>query len=76
VFVFTGNKRILTQLNLVWGVKAFYYDKMVSTDQTIADIRYILKKNGYVKDGDFLVNVASMPIAEQGTTNMLKISRI
>jgi pyruvate kinase len=49
---------------------------MVSTDQTIADIRYILKKNGYVKDGDFLVNVASMPIAEQGTTNMLKISRI
>ena len=76
VFVFTGNKRILTQLNLVWGVKAFYYDKMVSTDQTIADIRYILKKNGFVKDGDFLVNVASMPIAEQGTTNMLKISRI
>ncbi len=76
VFVFTGNKRILTQLNLVWGVRAFYYDKMVSTDQTIADIRYILKKNGYVKDGDFLVNVASMPIAEQGTTNMLKISRI
>jgi pyruvate kinase len=76
VFVFTGNKRILTQLNLVWGVKAFYYDKMVSTDQTIADIRYILKKNGYVQDGDFLVNVASMPIAEQGTTNMLKISRI
>lgn len=76
VFVFTGNKRILTQLNLVWGVKAFYYDKMVSTDQTIADIRYILKKNGYVNEGDFLVNVASMPIAEQGTTNMLKISRI
>lgn len=76
VFVFTGNKRILTQLNLVWGVKAFYYDKMVSTDQTIADIRYILKKNGYVQEGDFLVNVASMPIAEQGTTNMLKISRI
>jgi pyruvate kinase len=76
VFVFTGNKRILTQLNLVWGVKAFFYDKMVSTDQTIADIRYILKKNGYVQEGDFLVNVASMPIAEQGTTNMLKISRI
>jgi pyruvate kinase len=76
VFVFTGNKRILTQLNLVWGVKAFYYDNMVSTDQTIADIRYILKKNGYVQEGDFLVNVASMPIAEQGTTNMLKISRI
>ena len=26
VLVFTSNKRILTQLNLLWGVKAFYYD--------------------------------------------------
>jgi pyruvate kinase len=76
IFVFTGNKRILTQLSLVWGVKAFYYDKMVSTDQTIADIRYILKKNGYVAEGDFLINIASMPISEQGTTNMMKLSRV
>jgi pyruvate kinase len=76
IFVFTGNKSILTQLSLVWGVKAFYYDKMVSTDQTIADIRYILKKNGYVAEGDFLINIASMPISEQGTTNMMKLSRV
>jgi pyruvate kinase len=76
VFVFTGNKRILTQMNLVWGVKAFYYDKMVSTDQTIADIRYQLKKLGYIKDGDFVVNIASMPINEQGMTNMVKISKV
>jgi pyruvate kinase len=76
IFVFTGNKKILTQLNLVWGVKAFYYDKMVSTDQTIADIRYFLKKHGYVNEGEFLINIASMPIAEQGTTNMLKLSRV
>jgi pyruvate kinase len=76
IFVFTGNKRILSQLSLVWGVKAFYYDKMVSTDQTIADIRYILKKNGYIHEGDFVINIASMPISEQGMTNMLKLSRI
>ncbi len=76
IFVFTGNKKILSQLSLVWGVKAFYYDKMVSTDQTIADIRYILKKNGYIHEGDFLINIASMPISEQGMTNMIKLSRI
>jgi pyruvate kinase len=76
VFVFTGNKRILTQMNLVWGVKAFYYDKMVSTDQTIADIRYELKKRGYIKDGEYLINIASMPINEQGMTNMVKISKV
>jgi pyruvate kinase len=76
IFVFTGNKRILTQMNLVWGVKAFYYNKMVSTDQTIADIRYQLKKLGYIHDGDFVVNIASMPINEQGMTNMVKISKV
>jgi pyruvate kinase len=76
VFVFTGNKRILTQMNLVWGVKAFYYDKMVSTDQTIADLRYFLKKHDYIQDGEFIINIASMPIFERGMTNMIKLSKV
>jgi pyruvate kinase len=57
-------------------VKAFYYDKMVSTDQTIADIRYFLKKYEYIKEGDFIINIASMPIFEQGMTNMIKLSKV
>jgi pyruvate kinase len=76
IFVFTANKKILTQMNLVWGVKAFYYDKMVSTDQTIADIRYFLKKHEYIIEGDFIINIASMPIFEQGMTNMIKLSKV
>jgi pyruvate kinase len=76
IFVFTANKKILTQMNLVWGVKAFYYDKMVSTDQTIADIRYFLKKHEYITEGDFIINIASMPIFEQGMTNMIKLSKV
>jgi pyruvate kinase len=58
VFVFTSNKKILNQMNLVWGVRAFYYDKMVSTDQTIADIRFFLKKNGYTQEGEFIIHLA------------------
>ncbi len=76
IFVFSGNKELLTKLNLVWGVKTFYYDKMVSTDHTIADIKYILKKNGYVEEGDLIINTASIPIEESGKTNMLKLSYI
>ncbi|MEP1984463.1 MAG: pyruvate kinase, partial [Maribacter dokdonensis] len=41
ILVFTSNKRILTQLNLLWGVKAFYYDKFVSTDDTIENVYHI-----------------------------------
>lgn len=76
VFIFTSNKKILTQMNLVWGVKAFYYDKMVSTDQTISDIRFFLKKYGFVSTDDYIIHLASMPIAEQGITNMIKLSKV
>lgn len=76
IFVFSGNKNLLTKLNLVWGVTTFYYDKMVSTDHTIADIKYFLKKSGYVKEGDLIINTASMPIEDKGKTNMLKLSYI
>ncbi|MEZ4757611.1 MAG: pyruvate kinase [Flavobacteriales bacterium] len=74
IFAFTSNKRILNMLNLVWGVRAEYYDKTVSTDHTIADIKHILRSKKFVDKGDLVVNVASMPIAEQGMSNMLKLS--
>jgi len=74
IFAFTSNKRILNMLNLVWGVRAEYYDKTVSTDHTIADIKHILRSKKLVDKGDLVVNVASMPIAEQGMANMLKLS--
>jgi len=74
IFAFTSNKRILNMLNLVWGVRAEFYDKTVSTDHTIADIKHILRKKKFVAEGDLVVNIASMPIAEQGMANMLKLS--
>jgi len=55
-------------------VKSFYYDRMVSTDHTIDDIRDILIKNDVVRKGEFMINTASMPIAEKGMTNMVKLS--
>lgn len=74
IFAFTSNRTILCMLNLVWGVRAEYYDKTVSTDHTIADIKHILRNKKLVSHGDLVVNVASMPIAEQGMSNMLKLS--
>ncbi|MGY8989860.1 MAG: pyruvate kinase, partial [Flavobacteriales bacterium] len=76
VYVFTGNKKILSMMNLVWGVKAFYYDKMVSTDHTIADIKYLLIKGGYIETGDVIINIASMPIAEKGMSNMVRLTKV
>lgn len=74
IFVFTDNYHILTTLSLVWGVKGFYYDKDISTDHTIADIKFILKKTGYVQSKDFIINIASVPLSEKGRSNMVKLS--
>jgi len=76
IFVFTSNRQILTQLNLIWGVQGFYYDKTVSTDHTIADIKYLLKKQGVLNSRDLVINIASMPIEEHGNSNMLKLSYV
>jgi pyruvate kinase len=76
VYMFTANKKVLGQMSLVWGVTAFPYLKMVSTDHTIADIKFELTKMGVVTKGDFVVHLASMPIAEAGMTNMVKLSQV
>lgn len=76
IFVFTGNDAILNQLSLVWGVKSYFYNRMVSTDHTIDDLKEILISNGDVQKGDFMINTASMPIAEKGMTNMVKLTEL
>lgn len=76
VYVFSENRDLLNQASLIWGVRAFYYDKFVSTDATIADVQRILKEKGYIQKGDVVMNTGSMPIHERGPTNTIKVSVI
>jgi pyruvate kinase len=75
-YIFTSNKQLLNALSLVWGVRAFYYDKAESTDETIADVNNILKSEGLLNAGDVVINTAAVPIVKKGKTNMLKVSVI
>ena len=76
VLVFTSNKRILSQLNLLWGVKCIYYNKFQSTDKTVEDVNALAIKNRYVRKGDIVVNLASMPIKDKGQVNTLRITKL
>ena len=76
ILVFTSNKRILTQLNLLWGVKAFFYDGFESTDKTVEQINKIALDNKFLIKGDKVINLTSMPIDKKGMTNTLRISEI
>jgi pyruvate kinase len=76
VLVFTSNKRILTQLNLLWGVKAFYYDGTESTDKTVEEINKIAFDHNYLQKDEKVINLTAMPIHEKGMVNTVRISKI
>ena len=76
ILAFTNNKRILTMLNLLWGVKAYYYNKMTTTDETVIDINIIAKNKGYLTKGDFVINLTSMPIRDEGMVNTLRVTQV
>jgi pyruvate kinase len=76
ILAFTSNKRILTMLNLLWGVKALFYDKMTTTDETVIDINQIAKRKGYLAKDDFVINLTSMPLKNKGMVNTLRITQI
>lgn len=76
IIVFTANRSILNMISLVWGVRGFFYDKMESTDKTFDDVLKLTQAEGIVDAGDLVVKIASMPIEQKGTTNMLKISEV
>lgn len=74
ILVFSSNKRILAMLNLLWGVKGIYYNRFVSTDQTIEDINNLANERGYLKDGDYAINITSMPVKQRGMANTMRIT--
>ncbi len=76
IYIFSSASHMLGTLNLVWGVRCYFYDKMTSTDETIEDVIEILKKDHKVKSGDLVVNTGSMPIHKKLRTNMLKVTEV
>jgi pyruvate kinase len=76
ILVFTSNKRILSQLGLLWGVRCVFYDNFVSTDKTVEEVNNLAVKKGFVKKGDLVINLAAMPVVNKGQVNTLRISRL
>lgn len=76
IVAFSANKRIIRQLSLLWGVQAIYYNKFLSTDETIRDVNAVLKERKFVKKGDFVINLAAMPVEKKGMVNTFRISQI
>ncbi len=76
ILIFSQNERIINRLNLLWGVTAYYYDKYVSTDETIEDVNRIAQEEGFANKGDYVINLSAMPLREKGMVNTLRITQL
>lgn len=76
IFIFTDNPHLGGIMNLVWGVRAFFYDGYESTDKSISDTIENLKKQELLVHGDIVINIASVPIKEKGKANMIKLGYV
>jgi pyruvate kinase len=74
IYIFSDKMSMLATLNLVWGVKCFYYDRFTTTDETIIDVTEIMKNEGVLNTGDIVVNTATMPLERRHRTNMMKVT--
>ena len=48
----------------------------MSTDETVEDVNRIACKKGFVTKGDMLINLAAMPIVDQGMVNTLRVTEV
>ena len=75
-FVFTRNKALVRKMALIWGTHAYHSEESDNIDEAIAQSIVALKERGYIKTGDVVVHVGSMPFKEKGQTNMVKLSYV
>jgi pyruvate kinase len=74
IIIFTGNKTLLSQLALVWGVRAYYYEKFESTDDALNDIQEFLIKNELIKQGDVYIITGTIPVSSRKRTNTVRLN--
>ena len=74
IYIFTGNKKLMTQLALVWGVKVIYYEKFESTDDAVNDIQSILVDRKVLKPGDIYVTTSTIPVISRTRNNSVRIN--
>ena len=76
VYAFTDEPRVVGQLGVLWGTKAFSLPFQDDTDAGVGLVHHILSENGLARSGDAVIITAGMPLPQKGRTNMVHVSRV
>jgi len=76
LYIFTKESKLVNQLALSWGIRAFFYTEEESLDGIINDQITILKERGFIRSGDVVINTGSTPVELHLPTNIIKVTRV
>jgi len=76
IIAITRHLHVLRKLCLMWGVIPVMGSEACSTDELIASAIGHGRGTGMLKDGDFVVIAAGLPIFKSGGTKWIKIQQI
>ena len=77
IYAFLSDERLYHQMALNWGVVPFMHSgKGTRLDAVVDEAISICKAEGMLETGDKVVIVAGLPLAQQGTTNMIRVETI
>jgi pyruvate kinase len=77
IYAFLTNERLYHQMAINWGVVPLIHSgKGTRLDAVVNEAISICKHKALLKKGDRVVIVAGLPLAHQGTTNMIRVETI
>jgi len=77
IFAFLSDERLYNQLALNWGVSPFLHSGTgTRLDAVVDEAVAICKREKLLEPGDKVVIVAGLPLAQQGSTNMIRVETI
>ena len=77
ILAFLTDKKLYNQMAMNWGVRPMLHSgKGARLDEVVDEALGICKSSGILKPGDKTVIIAGLPLAQQGSTNMIRIETL
>ncbi|MDH7603898.1 MAG: pyruvate kinase [Melioribacter sp.] len=72
LFAISDKFETLNTLNLHWGIKPFFLDKIYDEEIAITNSTKLLKEKKLIKDGDVIIFTAGQPMADKGRRTWMR----
>lgn len=72
LFAISDKFETLNTLNLHWGIKPFFLDKIRDEETAIANSTKLLKEKNLIKDGDVIIFTAGEPLPDKGRRTWMR----